>query len=379
MVPVFTVRRVLMLDSSSIAHTEPRMQARTSEAMILANRANAALSTGPRSAAGKAVSALNRTTCGLFAATVVVEAAGESAADWEAFRAGVLDDLRPVGVIEDELVVTIAGLLWRKRRVATYEAAALTAGIGELPPDPDAVGPERTWTGIDPQTSEPPTTRLAHLRAVLRSSRARLADHRAAAAVVAALVTGLSDDPEARAVGSDIGRAVLLAAGVVLGWPWQPDPWAAVLAACEMTPTSVWGRTWTAGELRAVLDRAAVTAGREPAALLADVAAQLAAEVANVEEAIADRERAEVALVGEMRVARVRAAAAGLLADDKVIDRVVRAEGHLQRQLERTVAVLEQLQERRRVEGGAGDEPAVLVGFGLRALPPETGEDRPCS
>jgi hypothetical protein len=146
-----------------------------------------------------------------------------------------------------------------------------------------------------------------------------------------------------------------------------------------MTPTSVWGRTWTAGELRAVLDRAAVTAGREPAALLTEVIAQLAAEVANVEEAIVTRERAEVALVGEMRVARGRAAAAMLLADDKVIDRVVRAEGHLQRQLERTVALLEQVQGRRRageVADGAG--PAVLVGFGLRALPPETGEDRPC-
>jgi hypothetical protein len=213
--------------------------------------------------------------------------------------------------------------------VAAYEAAAITAGIGDLPPDPDAVEPELTWTGIDPPATAPATVRLAHLRGVLRISRGRLAEVR----VAAALATGLENEPADRPVGADIGLKVVLAAGAVFGWVWEPDPWAPILESFGLTPTSIWGRAWTAGELRAVLARAAAVAGRDSEVLLPDVAARLDAEVRDAEQAVAAREWAEQELVDEMRAARARVAAAGLFADDKVLDRVIRAEAHLNRQL----------------------------------------------
>src|SRR5438309_1113374 len=79
---------------------------------------------------------------------------------------------------------------------------------------------------------------------------------------------GLADAPGGLAVGPEVGQAVVLAAGGALGWPWDPDPWAPILAGCGLTPTCVWGRAWTAGELRVVLARAAEGAGRDPGALL---------------------------------------------------------------------------------------------------------------
>jgi hypothetical protein len=121
-----------------------------------------------------------------------------------------------------------------------------------------------------------------------------------------------------------------------------------------------------------VLARAAQTTGRDAAGLLKDVAARLAAEVTNADEVIASRERAEWELVDEMRAARVRTTAAGLLADDKVVDRVIRAEAHFQRQLDRALGLLDKMQERRRDSGAAGApvEPAgaVVIGFDLQRM-----------
>jgi hypothetical protein len=89
----------------------PRAKRMTSEVAVRANRLNALQSTGPRTAAGKAIAARNHTTCGLFASTLVIEAAGETAAAWDEFRAAVLADLQPVGVVEHELAADVAGLL----------------------------------------------------------------------------------------------------------------------------------------------------------------------------------------------------------------------------------------------------------------------------
>jgi hypothetical protein len=370
-----TVPKSAMFGTPSVMYLVSEVTAMTSDAVRRANRLNALCSTGPRTQAGKAIAARNRTTCGLFASTLVIEAAGETAADWEAFRAAVLDDLRPVGVVEAELAADVAGLLWRRRRVAAYESAAITTRIGELPPDPDAVQPELTRTGIDPPVTAPATVRLAHLRGVLRISRGRLAEVR----VAAALLVMLAEEPADRPIGADVGQRVVQAAGAVFGWAWQPGPWAPILETCGLTPTCVWGRAWTAGELRAVLAQAAAMTGRDPVAFPAEVAAQLDAEVRDAEQAVAAREHAEGALVGEMRAARARVAAIGLIADDKVVDRVIRAEAHLNRQLERAVALLERVQERRRNNEAAAAESAgaIVIGFDLPRLGLTAGDATP--
>ena len=95
--------------------------------------------TGPRTAAGKAVSARNATRHGLLS-PVAVLGKHESAADWQDFCAGTLASLVPVGCLEHALAERIAHLHWRLTRIARYEAEAIDAecaGLEEQQQDAD--------------------------------------------------------------------------------------------------------------------------------------------------------------------------------------------------------------------------------------------------
>lgn len=97
----------------------------TSHKQQAANRRNALLSTGPRSAAGKAASSMNALTHGLTAATVVIE--GEDPAAFAAMRDQLMDELAPQGTLAVQLVDRLAGILWRLRRIPQIEASLLEA------------------------------------------------------------------------------------------------------------------------------------------------------------------------------------------------------------------------------------------------------------
>ena len=94
-----------------------------SERKILANRKNSLRSTGPRTPRGKRTSSGNAMTHGLLAREVVLTA-GDGAENLEEFHA-LLEDLYdaydPVGVLEEMLVQTIATTHWRKARVIRAE------------------------------------------------------------------------------------------------------------------------------------------------------------------------------------------------------------------------------------------------------------------
>lgn len=92
-----------------------------------ANAANAQLSTGPTSANGKAVVAKNAVRHGVMCNTPVVP--GEDPLAWEDHRAGVVESLQPVGLLELTLAEQAALLLWRMGRLARYEALSTAAGI----------------------------------------------------------------------------------------------------------------------------------------------------------------------------------------------------------------------------------------------------------
>ena len=120
------------------------------EAQIAANRLNAQKSTGPRTAAGKAVVSQNAVTHGLLAREGVLR--GE---DWEEFqwhREMLLEELRPAGALEVILAARIVDLTWRLHRAAqdqneTFGAlydrhtAGLRPGEAELCPG-EAGAPE---------------------------------------------------------------------------------------------------------------------------------------------------------------------------------------------------------------------------------------------
>ena len=109
-----------------------------------------------------------------------------------------------------------------------------------------------------------------------------------------------------------------------------------------------------AGLLRGALSAAATTAARDPTEFLPKVVARLAEHAAHVCEAIARREAEERDLVERMHADRVRAAAALVVADERLIASVAKGEGHLSQELARVVEMLECLKADR---SGGGPNP----------------------
>ncbi len=95
----------------------------TSERQISANRLNARKSTGPRSESGKLCSRQNAIRHGLTAKTVI--GVLEDPCDYAVFEAAIIADYAPRSMVEHELVVRLASLLWRLRRATSIETGLL--------------------------------------------------------------------------------------------------------------------------------------------------------------------------------------------------------------------------------------------------------------
>jgi hypothetical protein len=101
----------------------------SSELRTEANRKNAQLSTGPRTADGKARVASNALKHGLTGKQVVLP--NENPEDFDAYRIGLLNNLNPSGELEGTLVERIVIDAWRLRRVALLESALYRRGHQE--------------------------------------------------------------------------------------------------------------------------------------------------------------------------------------------------------------------------------------------------------
>ena len=95
----------------------------TSFPQIEANRRNALRSTGPRTEDGKRRSRHNAVRHGLTAETVIVPL--EDTRDYQAFEAAIIADYDARTAVERELVLRLASLLWRIRRVTAIETDLL--------------------------------------------------------------------------------------------------------------------------------------------------------------------------------------------------------------------------------------------------------------
>ena len=91
-----------------------------------ANRRNSKLSTGPRTAEGKAKVALNALRHGLTGRQVVLP--NEDPEEFDTFRAGLLNVLQPHDELEGTLAEKIVVDAWRLRRVVLLESAAYRRG-----------------------------------------------------------------------------------------------------------------------------------------------------------------------------------------------------------------------------------------------------------
>lgn len=103
----------------------------TTQARIAANRRNATRSTGPRTTTGKARASTNAVTHGLTARLDVM-LPGEDPAACQAFGAGMLAELAPVGTVERFYAQRAVWLAWRLSRVPGIESAVLSAASAEI-------------------------------------------------------------------------------------------------------------------------------------------------------------------------------------------------------------------------------------------------------
>lgn len=103
------------------------MKPETSIVKAEANRKNAQLSTGPKTAEGKAAVKWNAVKHGLLAKEAVIRTGDgrESKTEFSTLLASLTKDLKPEGVLEEMLVEKIAVCYWRLRR-------ALRCEVGEI-------------------------------------------------------------------------------------------------------------------------------------------------------------------------------------------------------------------------------------------------------
>lgn len=99
----------------------------TSEKQLIANRANALKSTGPRSLQGKQRVGQNALKHGLSAKDAVTKL--ESKKKFEEYRSSLITQLCPVGAAEELLCEKIVTTAWRLRRVIRLESAIMDDAI----------------------------------------------------------------------------------------------------------------------------------------------------------------------------------------------------------------------------------------------------------
>jgi len=115
----------LLNEPTAVSKTE-LSEAQLSESHLQPNRANAQLSTGPKSEKGKAITCLNAVKTALTGRTVLLPT--DSAAEYERHIVEFAKELKPVGPRESSLVQSIADTEWRLQRIATLEFALFARG-----------------------------------------------------------------------------------------------------------------------------------------------------------------------------------------------------------------------------------------------------------
>ena len=107
------------------------MKKRVSLKQIEANRNNAQKSTGPKTAAGKAVAKMNAAKHAILSKKVVVRGLRikESARQLKSLHEQLWEHLAPVGPVEEMLVERIATTYWRLRRALTAETGEIALSV----------------------------------------------------------------------------------------------------------------------------------------------------------------------------------------------------------------------------------------------------------
>jgi hypothetical protein len=143
-----------------------------SKEKFAANRENSKRSTGPRSAAGKSVVALNALRHGLRAERPVVPGL-ERPEDYEVHRDAIVSAIEPLGALEKVLAERVASILWRLERVARFESDVIARDLADAEHDFDRQGRLVATLSAEPMAIATPTHPVDIRSRASSSARAR--------------------------------------------------------------------------------------------------------------------------------------------------------------------------------------------------------------
>jgi len=273
---------------------------------------------GPQTKAGKAVAKLNSLTHGLRATTPVLPT--ESPDEWEAHRVGIVDALAPAGALEVALAERVALLLWRLGRVARFEAAVATAAQQDSEDDYVRREEEKgrhtgTWDSHSPDD----------LREELRRYPARVR-----------LLRRLDTMDDGRTIAGEEAGAILRQCGEVAGD--KDEEFDSDAVDYPLIADFAWDAfpDITAAGLRACIAAIADASKTAVADLIAGAVYHYECEERGAQYRLEQAERT----IGRWREARA-------VLEGPELEKVMRYEGHLHRQLLQTLHELEAMQARR--------------------------------
>jgi hypothetical protein len=296
-------------------------------AKIYIKRGNHMRSCGPKTPGGKAVSRLNATRHGIFSRLAVLPNM-EQQLDWENHLSSTVNDLKPRGYLEQNLVERVALLLWRLGRVARHERESSALAQEEVV---EYVAELRNVRGL-----------FSGSRRFSSGSELNDSPHPDDAAAIARcakqgliLIERFPNLPDEERLTPDQATSLIFsfesAAKVDIhsadfpSFPGVPDH--LMLEEFE---------AWTAGLVRGAWKVIAAVCGNS-----IDVVYASALDNARVEFAAADHERKRV--IAELDRCRRRR----LLPPPEELDRISRYEAHLERCLYRALHELQRLQAAR--------------------------------
>ena len=265
-------------------------------------------STGPRTDAGKQRSSLNAIKHGLRSQRPVLP--DEDPAEWDAFLRDVVQTLEPANTIERELADRVALQMWRQRRAARYELEVVSDEYEEA-----LTGAAESFAGLDPEDSNLQV--LAEAQREISKRKDSQSDARGAVD----LMYVLPKLPERAPVHETPAWLLML------------------LLGCRDEPPK------TAGELRRVLAAAAKLPEAQALALADEAAAARLKETD--EQVAAAKGRFEQLGLRMARRATARSHDQKLL-QKQALDRVIRYEAHVGRQLKEALKMLREFQAERR-------------------------------
>lgn len=104
---------------------------------IVINRTNGSKRAGgPVTTTGKATASKNSTRHGIFATSPVLPLV-ERSEDWQAHRLAIIDNIAPVGALEEALAERVALQLWRLGRVVRFESETIANKLEQIEPVPN--------------------------------------------------------------------------------------------------------------------------------------------------------------------------------------------------------------------------------------------------